>query len=536
MARMTTRVGHWTTCGSVLVALSIALGCGTVADNKPDAGGGSDDSGVTGDFSLAVVPTTLSVPIASSGTVTLHVERTGTVGDIMLSAPNLPAGVTASFATNPLPEGTDSTEVTFEIAGGTMPLTTDVTLRGTAGSLTQSTTLQLSATTITVTGKIRGGTPNVTVRIVGKQSVLSDASGNFTFTDVIPPYDLYVVGTTGLQIPGSSAIPAIAYYDDLTRPDPTVTRPLATTPFLILSSSAPISGTKSGVGNTTNPIIIQWSNGGTPSTAVTGAGSFSHTASWGSSNTNSGTLYGLEFTRRPSGFPNTIVGFGSTNATLTASQHSVVNLIMAAASSYAVTGTITAPSGFPNPTITLTQQFGNTSAVLHQTTGTDAAATLPVISAGNASIHASTSAGGATTSYVHPLSAAADVSINLPAPAVQVAPIHAATNVDHSTAFTFTAPAGVVSAVRIISTSTSGTGQAAYFIYTTSDSVTIPDVSEVPLPPNQSMSWSVEGYGPYASVNDVAGVDPMETVSSTDFTGPKHFFTSSTTRDFTSAP
>ena len=56
----------------------------------------------TPDFSLAASPTSLSVAQGSSGTSTISVtDLGGFAGSVSLSASGLPAGVTATFGTNP---------------------------------------------------------------------------------------------------------------------------------------------------------------------------------------------------------------------------------------------------------------------------------------------------------------------------------------------------------------------------------------------------------------------------------------------------
>jgi len=174
------------------LSLVICVGCGSVKNgNNPDGGGGS--------FTLNATPASLNVPIAGTGVVTIAIDRAGEVGDVMLSAPNLPSGITATFATNPIPAGASSSDVAIAVAPGTSPGTSNVTIVGAAGGSQKTVTIAVTAQTITVTGKIRSGAPGITVGLVGKPSVMSGASGSFTFTDVSPPYDLYTVGSTGLD-------------------------------------------------------------------------------------------------------------------------------------------------------------------------------------------------------------------------------------------------------------------------------------------------------------------------------------------------
>jgi uncharacterized membrane protein len=147
-----------------LLASSWLLACGTVKNNP-----GDDDA--SGDFTITADPTSLTVPIAGSQTVTLTIERTGAVGDVMLSASGLGANLTATFAPNPVPDGTTTSQATITVAGGSAPATTTVTLTGSAGANQHSATVSVTTTTITVTGTVRGNRSGVKVGIIGKQSV-----------------------------------------------------------------------------------------------------------------------------------------------------------------------------------------------------------------------------------------------------------------------------------------------------------------------------------------------------------------------------
>src|SRR5262249_22991487 len=150
-----------------------------------------------GSFTLNATPTSVNIPIASTGTVTIAINRTGSVGDVMLSAQNLPSGITATFAANPVPAPSSSTDVTFSAAPGQPAGSPNVTIVVSANGCQQTVTVTVSAQTITVTGTIRSGAQGVTVGLVGKTAVMSGAGGAFTFTNVSPPYDLYTVGTSG---------------------------------------------------------------------------------------------------------------------------------------------------------------------------------------------------------------------------------------------------------------------------------------------------------------------------------------------------
>ena len=98
--------------------------------------------GGTPDFSLSASPASLSVTQGSSGSSTITVNPVnGFTGSVSLSASGLPAGVTASFGTNP----TTSTSVLTLTASSTATTgTATVTITGTSGTLTHTTTITLT--------------------------------------------------------------------------------------------------------------------------------------------------------------------------------------------------------------------------------------------------------------------------------------------------------------------------------------------------------------------------------------------------------
>lgn len=505
---------------SVLLAASIvsSVGCGSVKDNPGD------------DFTLTATPASVNVPIAGTGTVTIAVDRTGSGEDVMLSAQNLPAWITATFATNPVPAGANESDVTFAVAPGTPPGTSNVTVVGTNGGVEKTVTVGVVAQTITVTGTVRGGARGVTVRLVGKPAVTSGVGGTFTFTDVSPPYDLYTVGST-------NTTPSVIYYQGLTRTDPVVT---ANEPFIpgpTINSSGTIAGTKSGTTDMTNPMMVAWDSGGAETIAPS---AYSFPASWPQAATRQGTLYGFQFSRRPTtGAPDVFTSYGSSGqTTVMENTTNTVNLIMAAPATAALTGAITAPSGFPSPTITLTQQLGTVGTlVLWTGTTTTADATIPLVGAGKAALFAIATLDNATTQFVHPaLAAATDVTFALPAPSVQTAPVNAATGVTATTPFTWSAAPNTVYQLDVVTTATTGSGKAFYILLTASPTATIPAVPELTLPPNQSFVWNVSGFGPNTSADDAASATGLEFVTPAEFDSNRHWLTTSTERTFTTAP
>lgn len=98
------------------------------------------------DFSLSDSPIDLSVTQGSNGTTTITVTPTnGFVGEVNLSASGLPAGVTATFASNP---ATTGSVVSFAASSTATTGTALVTITGVSGVLTHTTTVSLTINTL----------------------------------------------------------------------------------------------------------------------------------------------------------------------------------------------------------------------------------------------------------------------------------------------------------------------------------------------------------------------------------------------------
>ena len=159
----------WTLKISGVALAAMLSACGEVKGTGTDGGGSSGEN----DFTLTVDPTSLSIPIAGSATVTVNVARTGTVGEIVLTAEGLGASLTADLP--PIAADASNGQVTINVAGGSLPAVSTVTITGTAAGKTHSATVEVTTKTITVTGTVRGGRSGVKVGIIGKQSVTSGA-------------------------------------------------------------------------------------------------------------------------------------------------------------------------------------------------------------------------------------------------------------------------------------------------------------------------------------------------------------------------
>jgi hypothetical protein len=136
----------------------------------------------TPNFSLSASPASLSVTQGNSGSSTITVTPSGGfTGSVSLSASGLPAGVTATFGTNPT---TSTSTVTFTASPTAATGTATVTITGTSGSLTHTTTISLTVNAV-------GGNPDFTISVSPSTlAVTRGSSGSYTVT---------VTGTNGFS-------------------------------------------------------------------------------------------------------------------------------------------------------------------------------------------------------------------------------------------------------------------------------------------------------------------------------------------------
>jgi hypothetical protein len=526
--------------GAVVLATLVA--CGNVK-SSPDAGGGDDIDAPQvedGDFTLTADPGSIDIPIASSRTATVSIQRAGDVGEVMLSASGAGANLTVEFSQNPIPADATSSTVTITANGGMAAASSTLMIVGVAGAKTHTANIAITTTTITVAGTVRGGIPNITVGLVGKPSVTSGANGSFTFTDVTPPYDLYTVSPSGC---GSSITTVVHYFDGLTRPDPTVsaaTPPAATCiikplpcGIAIPCKSATATGTRSGAGNGSDPIVFAFTGGGFNATAIS-ATAYTAGVGLGTADSASGNVYALQLTRKASGAPDSYLGFAkSGTVTFSKDTTTAVNLNAATVNStFTLSGAVTAPAGYDAPNISLNQEFGTTTRPLwgtNETTTVDAK--VPVIAAaGGTNLYVSAIMGAATSYYTHPLAGDTTVDFSMYPAAVITAPADAATGVTVTTPFMWTPAPGTISRLALSSNTPT---KVTYYVYTAGSEITIPELTEAALPPGQTFSWSISGYGPYTSVDEAASTNELEDASPSDVQGPAHAYTSSGYRSFT---
>jgi hypothetical protein len=147
----------------------------------------------TSGSTLTLAPAALTIAQGANGTTTVNIARTNFTGAQTLTAENLPAGVTAAFATSPT---TGNNAVLTLTANGTATVgTSNITIRGTgAGVGDASVTLPLTITAAAGGNYSLTATPAAVTVVRGGAAVATTITLNRTggFTGNV---DFVVVGT-----------------------------------------------------------------------------------------------------------------------------------------------------------------------------------------------------------------------------------------------------------------------------------------------------------------------------------------------------
>ena len=137
------------------------------------------------DFSISASPTSVNVTAGNSGTSTISTVLTsGNAQSITLSASGMPAGTTATFATNPINSG-GSSLLTLATSATTPAGTYTITVTGAGASATHTTAVTLGVTAPSSGGMTNGGfeTGNFTGwTTVGTAAVVSGGAHSGTYS------------------------------------------------------------------------------------------------------------------------------------------------------------------------------------------------------------------------------------------------------------------------------------------------------------------------------------------------------------------
>jgi MYXO-CTERM domain-containing protein len=113
--------------------------------NKNKACIGTDANAVVNDFTIAVDPSSVTVPIGGSATVTVTLtKKTGVGESVALTSPAAPTGLTASFAPASVSSDAGTSTMTISAGGSLTPTVLTMNVKGTGSSVSESTLLTVN--------------------------------------------------------------------------------------------------------------------------------------------------------------------------------------------------------------------------------------------------------------------------------------------------------------------------------------------------------------------------------------------------------
>jgi hypothetical protein len=481
----------------VLCAGWLGLGCSGSGDGPPPATAAAA-------YTLSVSPVRLELSAGENGTVSVGIERAaGFSGEVALSLVGGPAGLSGTFEPNPAPG--DWAVLTLQ-ASTLGPGAYGAYVKGTSGAEKQATAVEVSvrgSAAMMVSGRVvdlfRQPVAGLDVQL-GAVTATTDAAGRFSFSDVLPPYDLVVKRASPLEA---------HVFKGLTRPDPTLPL-IGAAPAA--SRTAQVSGVLSGASfpqavSTVSALFFAadagW--GGVYLFAGEGPAYGPFGASWYGPATESGTLYGLQWTVDSQLLPQSFLEFAS--APLEVGDGGAVtgaNLALQAAATGFLSGAVAVPSGYTIDGKTLWLNAGPYTGVFLGTDGTPGAIftyAMPDVGLPVGVQISATRSGNSTAAYRANLLPNEVIDVSLPAAPFPLVPPSGTTGVTTATEFSWDPYPGSIH-VAIFS-SPAG---ADFLVYQAGTSTALPELSGfgLPLPAGAAYTWAVWGIGPFADLDEFA--------------------------------
>lgn len=457
--------------------------------------GGSGGGG--GGPTLSISPPSATI-VAGSAPVTFTATLSGSSNAIAWSLTG-PGSISATSGTS-----------TAYTPPTSVASATSATLTASAGSaLTASATITLNPPApITVAGQVldsaRQPRANVAV-VIGSKSTVTDANGNFTLSNVTPPYNLITVLSTPSKVG--------MVYQGLTRADPKILYlGTALTPPNAGTVSGTISGGDALPAPATDRTHVAWGSPETRKDLLVSANPYTLNLSWFGPTSTTGTLHALQWVVDASGLPTSYRGHGTKSGVAVASSGNTLNanVAMSAVSSQNIAGSVSLPASYTLGSKTLAVSFADNATISLASDSSSTTGFNYVVPSGIGGTLSVTALGGQTgvaltigqLSGIAP--GATGANITLPTAAVPILPANAGTGINTSTDFTWTAFSG---GIHLVNIQPANATDPAYFVVTSATTGRIPDLSGqgLGLPSGASYSWTVVAIAPYASLDELAG-------------------------------
>jgi hypothetical protein len=470
--------------------------------------------GPTPSFNLTLGVSRLELTPGSSGSVPVTLQKVeGFTNAVTLTVAGSPEGLTSTFSSNPTE---DSSELNVTMSESTTPGTYTLFVQGLSGELRRSQALEVvvlppAVTTITVTGKVVSdiGEPLEKARVrIGFTIAITDAEGVFKIEGVSTPYDLIIAVP---QIGNQSEHAHI--FQGLTRPDPTL--PLLLNFNQLNFSRATILGNLSGGAGFPNPLDHITRVGFISSESFRerflseedGPDFDISQVAFQGENTL-GTLYAFQYLDNISvrGRIETYTGYAEKPLELTdGAEFSDQDLSLEPVTTGFLTANITTPAEFPLDEVRVGVELGAGEFLPIRDFSPDSSTlvyAVPEIGKG-LSLHVESENVGFRKVELHRggLLPNEIVDLTLPVPPKLLGPADNSEGIDSETRIAWE---GLEGGISIVEFRFSSQTSSRFLVYTKATETRFPDLEPEGLNPsaNAIVSWHVQGFGPYASLDD----------------------------------
>src|SRR5215472_2578965 len=397
----------------------------------------------------------------------------------------------------------DVTGLSSKVVSVTAGKTFALTATNAAGSSSGHATVTVAGV-LEIHGKLlsyeRQPVSGITILIPAKPSVHTDSAGAFTIVGVTPPYEAWIVDT---------ANKILVVYKGLTRSDPVLAHPEPVGSIHHASVSGAITGGSYPEPPMHHTTVSFSSPEARTHNSTDGNGAYILPTSWRGQGSTVGALHALQIRETSSGIPAEYKGYGKRELTLSDGLlFGPQNISMNPVASSRLSGSVLAPAGY---TLSLKAAFlsvGSGPDLLF-VADSSSASSFSYVSPNipNTSLilwSVASKAGNSVLGLRAGLAAnSTGVNMTIPAAAEPISPLDAATGVNGTSTFSWSA---FSNGVHQIFFNPGVAGLPSYYVWTTSTTTTIPDGNGLGLglPAASRYTWHVEGFSPYASTDAAA--------------------------------
>lgn len=343
--------------------------------------------------------------------------------------------------------------------------------------------------------------PNVTVLVGSRPSVVTDAAGAFSVTEVSTPYDLTAIPPPNILI--------TTLYRGLTRRDPTLVFGFVQPQQ---DNSGYLTGTIVGGAAPGTLLLTTWLAWASPEIIVSSNvdPAFSLLYRWNGPSTSAGRAHALQWIQDAEGLPSTYTGAAEASTALqNGGATPPITLSLQPVTTASLSGSVSSPAAYPLAEIDLAEYFPDGAFVslgFDMSPSSSFSYAIPDGIGATTTVIASSSLVPPDTAYTSTrrsgvTAASGALAITLPSPAELTSPAQGATGVTAATEFSWTPLASAIYRLEV------RCGRATVRTYTQQTTARVPDLSAqgLGLPPGATCQWRVYAQTAFGDMDEFAG-------------------------------